>query len=354
MRLRREGSVRRRVSEPARVRRVPHGVAAAILAAGIFAAGILISGCGDAGEERIPLRVAYTKNLTMSPLLIAEAEGFFEEEGLDVELMAIEAAATGIPALLQGRIDVLPGPMSPSLFNAILRGGRLRLVADKGSYSSSQCAHQAFVVSPAAIERGEPVDLRRVGTAKEPFLQFFVERALRERGYDPDAIELFHIPQAAEFEALVAGRLDAAMVGEPWLTRVRERGGVIWTPTNELLDGFQYSVIAFGPSLLDHDPEAGRRFAVAMLRAVRRYNEGKTPRNLEIIHETLGYDREVLGKMCLPPMRNDGRIDDESILEFQRWAVERGDLDGLVQPEEFWDPSFVEHAVRVLDERAAR
>ncbi len=310
----------------------------------------LVAACGspDPADERIRLRVGFTRHLTMSPIFIAQAEGFFEQEGLDVELVAMESAASAVPALLQGRLDVLPGPMSPSLFNAILRGGRLQLVADKGSYSSDDCFHQALVVSQKLIDAGEPVVLRRVGTAKEPFLQFFVERALADRGYDLGDIELFHVPPAAEYEAIVAGRLDAANVGEPWLTRVRDRGGVVWTPTNTLLDGHQYSVIAYGPSLLDDDPEAGRRFAVAMLRGIHRYNEGKTERNIGILSDVLGHDVEMLQDICWPPMRGDGLINAESIVEFQRWALDRGDLDGLVPPESFWNPDFIEHAERVL------
>lgn len=311
-------------------------------------------GCGEPADssDLISITVGYTKHLTMTPIFIAQAEGFFEEEGLDVKLVAMQGASTAIPALLQGRLDVLPGPMSPSLFNAILRGGRLKLVADKGSYSSDRCSHQALVVSRATLDRGEPVAIERVSTAREPFLQFFVERALEQRGYDPSQVDLFHVPAASEYQAIVTGRLDAAMIGEPWLTRVRDRGGVVWTYTNELLDGHQYSVIAFGPSLLDDDPEAGRRFAVAMLRAVRQYNEGKTDRNIEIVSEALGYDVETLSEICWPPMRDDGLVNGESILEFQRWSLERGDLDGLVSPDEFWDPRFVEHAQRVLADRA--
>lgn len=336
------------MSRPARGRAAGH----APTGTGLLLAAALTAGCGPAADERTALRVAFTKNLTMSPLFIAREEGFFEEEDLDVELVAIESAATAIPALLRGRIDVLPGPMSPALFNAIVRGGRLRLVADKGSYDADACSHQAFVVSSAAAGRGDPVPLARVGTAREPFLQFFVERVLESRGYDPDRIQLYHVPQAAEFDALMAGRLDAAMVGEPWLTRAIDGGGVVWTYANDFLDGFQYSVVAFGPNLLDRDPDAGRRFAVAMLRAVRQYNSGKTARNIEIIHRSLGYERDHLSEICWPPMRDDGFVDGESILEFQRWAVERGDLDDLVSPEDFWDGRFVEHAGRVLRERA--
>ena len=311
----------------------------------------LALGCeSDTGEaELIKLSVAFTLNLTMAPVFITHAEGFFEEQGLDVELVGIESAATALPALLQGRLDVLPGPLSPSFFNAITRGGRLRLVGDKGTFMADDCFHQALVVSAKTIERGEPIVLRRVGTAKDPFFQFFVERALLENGFDPADIELVHVPQAAEYDAIVAGRLDAAMIGEPWLTRILKKGGVVWTPTNELLDGYNYSAFVFGPRLLDQDPELGERFAVAMLKGIRRYNEGKTARNLEILGDALGHDPDELRDVCWPAMRDDGQINAAGILDFQRWGLARGDLDALVPAEEFWEPRFMEHAARVLD-----
>ena len=191
--------------------------------------------------------------------------------------------------------------------------------------------------------------IERVSSAREHFLQFFVERALQANGYDPDQIEMFHLPQAAEYDAIVAGRLDAAFIGEPWLTRVRNNGGEVWTPTNTIFDGYQYSVFLYGPRLLDREPELGERFAVAMLKGLRAYDQGKTERNLQVLSEVMGHDLEELREVCWPTMGSDGFIDIESIMDFQSWALARGDLDAIVAPEDFWEPRFVEHANRVLD-----
>ncbi len=334
----------------------------------IFAAALFLfvpaSGCGpgsvaelsddsEAGGSpaRAELRVAFTRHLTMAPVFITEAEGFFDEQRIDVELVGIQSPATAMPALLQGRLDVLPGALSPAFFNAVTRGGRVRLVADKGAFDSRKCAHQAFVVSTASLERDPGhTALGRVGTAKEPFFQFFVERALIARGLDPADSEMFHVPQAAEYDALRAGRLDAAMVGEPWLTRIKKNGGgVVGSSTNELMDGYQYSVYLFGPRLLDEDPELGKRVAVALLKGVRAYNEGKTARNLEILGEALGHDPDELREICWPPMRRDGLVVAAGIRDFQEWAFSRGYLDAITVHEDYWDPRFVEHAWRVLD-----
>lgn len=307
------------------------------------------SGCSPRPDaEREHLRVGFTRHLTMSPLLIAEAEGYFEDEGLDVDLVPIESAAMGLPALLQGRLDVLPGPVSTAFFNAIHRGGRVRVISDKGTYDATSCSHNGLVISIAATQGEDPPVIERLSTTSEHFLQFFVERALVANGYDPREIEMAHIPQAAEYDAIMAGRLDAAFVGEPWYTRVRERGGRVIAPSNELFDGYQYSVVLYGPSLLDRRPGVGERFAVALLRGLRAYDQGKTERNLDVLAAVMGYDRAELVDFCWPTMGSDGFIDLSSLMEFQAWAVERGDQDAIVPPEEFWEPRFVEHANQVL------
>lgn len=307
-------------------------------------------GCSRTSDADLAkVRIAVTAHLTLAPVLIAEAEGYFEEQGVDAELVRIEKAATALPSLLQGQLDVLPGPLSPSFFNAIHRGARVRFVADKGEYSAQSCSHQALVVSAKAVRDDGPVVLHRVGGADEPFLQYFVDRALTDRGYDVSKIEMVHVPGAAEYDALISGRLDAGMVGEPWLTRVRRSGGgVVWTPTNTYLDGYHYSVFVYGPRLLDEDPELGKRVAVALLKGVRRYNEGKTERNLRTLADGLGFDLDELRDVCWPHMRDDGVINPEGILAFERWEHERGNLDAVVGFEDFWDPRFTRYALQVL------
>jgi NitT/TauT family transport system substrate-binding protein len=111
---------------------------------------------------------------------------------------------------------------------------------------------------------------------------------------------------------------------------------------------FQLSVVMYGPSVLDKNPDAGRRFMIAYLKAARQWNEGKTERNLAIVSEATGLDETLLRKACWPPLRDDGQINVQSVIDFQAWAVRREYLDNPVPEQQFWDPSFVEHANEVL------
>lgn len=312
-------------------------LAAALLSVSVIA-------CRKAPDEKsLPrVRIGYRPHLTLAPVFIAKAEGLYEAEGLDVELVPIEGVASSVPLLLQGGLDVLPGPVTAGLFNAISRGGRLRVVQEKGWYFPDDCFPTAIVRSKQlAARNGMP---RRLGTTKETFLQMFTDRTLRAHGVDPKTVELVYIPAAAEFDAIVAGRLDAANLGEPWLSRALAQGAVVWEPVNRLMGRDTYSVISYGPSLLDESPDLGERVSRAHLKAMRLYNQGKTERNLEIVAGMLGFTPDDLRTTCWPKMREDGLIDTMSLRKFQEWSKARGELDEVLPVERYWDGRFVDRA----------
>ena len=87
---------------------------------------------------------------------------------------------------------------------------------------------------------------------------------------------------------------------------------------------------------------------VAYLKGVRRFNEGKTRRNIEILAKYTGLEPALVESACWTPFREDGRIDVNSVLEFQRWALANQLVDKPMTAKEFWDPRFVEYANDVL------
>ena len=58
-------------------------------------------------QEKIKLRVSSaTKTLGYGPLWVASKMGFFDRQGLDVDLVVIRASDVGIQALAGGSLDV--------------------------------------------------------------------------------------------------------------------------------------------------------------------------------------------------------------------------------------------------------
>jgi len=312
---------------------------------------LLCFSCGrDLRDSRTHLKVVVLPFLSYGPLFIAEEEGYFAGEGLHVEFVKMNKSAQAVPLLIEGQVDVLTGTLTPALLNAIARGARIRLVADKGFLDPDGCDYNALVAQPALIESGEldsPAALRGRRIVLEPneFRGYFVEALLRQSGLSLDDIRPVDIPNAAMMDAFEQGTIELAATAEPWITRLVRTGKVrVWRPAQQVVPGFQVGAVLYGPSLLDRNPDAGRRFMRAYLRAVRQYNLGKTVRNREILARHTGLDADTLQQACWPSFRGDGRIDVRSVLDYQMWALSRGLLDRILAQEQFWDPQFIQDA----------
>src|SRR3981081_3165786 len=66
-----------------------------------------------------------------APFYIAYDKGFFKDEGLDVDLIALDSGAKVIAPLGTGELDVGSGALSVGFWNALLPGSKVRSVADR-------------------------------------------------------------------------------------------------------------------------------------------------------------------------------------------------------------------------------
>jgi NitT/TauT family transport system substrate-binding protein len=309
---------------------------------------------GEAPPKRVRLKVLYGQYLTFAPLAIASAEGFFEAQGLDVELVHTTGSVDTTPLLIRGEIDVSAGMLRIADFNAIARGATLRLVADKGHYEDGPCVSAAFLIRPAFLKTKDlesPENLRGARVAVTPlsFAEYVLETLVNSKGLTLSDLNLVRLQTPLMTTALVDGSLDFLHVPEPYLTpTLRSGSAVVWKPVREIVPGGQLAAVIYGPSLLVKNREAGRRFMVAYLQGVRQYNLGKTPRNVEIISRETRLEPGLVRDACWESIRPDGKVNVESVLDYERWAVRRGVLDAVLPPEGFWDPSFAEAASRSL------
>jgi NitT/TauT family transport system substrate-binding protein len=329
---------------------------------GCLLIALLVTACAPAGVEQnqpesVALKVGILPYISYAPFFIATEEGHFAEQGLQVELVRPGNVSEAIVALVQGDLDVAGGTVNCGYLNAMARGAKIRYVADKSYVSPTSCTYAAFIARRALVEAGEldnPAQLsgRRIAipdSIRASVLGYYIEAMLKTTDLTLDDIKIVNLPSPAQMEALEEGTVDLILTGEPWVSRILNAGhAVLWMPVQQVVPDYQHATILYGHTLLEEHPDAGRRFMVAYLKAVRQYNQGKTERNLEIVAEYTGLERELLDQLCLPPIRNDGRINVDSVLDFQAWAVEKGYLDSPVTEEQFWDPSFVEYANEVL------
>jgi NitT/TauT family transport system substrate-binding protein len=301
-----------------------------------------------------PIRVVMLPFISFLQFYIAEKEGYFKEQGLEIEFVPLGGGPEGLALLPLGEVDVYGGSVNAALINAIARGGRMRIVADKG-YVGENDLYFSIMTRKELADSGEldaPGGLkgRTVTLTPNSSLQYYFECVLKENGVGPTEVRYEFLPNPMLQEALLNKAIDLSITGDPWMVRMLKTGKlVLWKPACDVVPGLQYAITSFGPSLLDERREDGRKFMIAYLKGVRKYNEGKTEKNMQYAAEYTGLDPKLIGEMTWPCVRGDGTMNLQSIRDFQAWAVERGIVDRAVSDDQLWDLEFIEQANNALD-----
>lgn len=303
----------------------------------------------DTGDA---VRVVALPYLTHMPFYIAQAEGYFETENLDVEFVTLGRNQEVMTSLAQGDVDVMAGMLTLNELSLAEAGARIRVVAAFASPAppEAECAQAGILIRREHLESGAAVDPVRLGQLKydiNPYipLGYALDSLLGRHGLSIDDVETVDLPPVVALEALRGGQVDVTADSEPFVTRHLLGGeAVLWASLNDVLPEFQQSVVLFGPALVDERPEVGKRFMAALLRAMRQFRGGKTPENLAIVEQASGLPADLVAAACWPTLTEDGRANPAAFGGYQEWCVRRGLLDHVLADDELFDHRFIEYA----------
>ena len=154
--------------------------------------------------------------------MIAQAEGFFRDEGLEVEFVdALEIEET-LVSLITGDIDVRPGAIHAAFLSAVARGAPVRIAAGSGVLGAQGgCSYFGIVLRPGLDTAGIPA-IRSIRTSLDGSTRYVVSRMLEKRGIPLDKIDTSRLEDHLVAIALENGSLDAAAITGTGLTRSRQ------------------------------------------------------------------------------------------------------------------------------------
>lgn len=320
----------------------------------VIVALAFVAGCRSKSPDRATrksapalIRVGFLPYLSNAPLMIAMDEGYFRDEGLDVQLVPNPPTL----ALAHGDIDANPNILTTSVLTAVARGAEIRIVADKGYNNPAGCTGDAFIVR-STVDTDDLLDsprkLRELRFSWEPFteFEFLTTKLLHRAGLSLDEVTNVDVPAPSIPDAFARGSIDVRVSSEPGLSRVTRMGvAKVLLPLQDLDPNGQFAVLSYGSRLL-HDPTLGQKFMDAYLRGIHQYLKGKTARNVEIIARWTHLDPGEIRSACWTSIRPDGSVNLASIDDFARWAYERHYVDTLLDHTTLWDGRFVAQARR--------
>src|SRR5688572_18604623 len=215
------------------------------------------------------LKVGVLNFMSNSPLFIAQEDGHFAAQSLEVELVNFGTSDREmIPAILQGQLDIGASTVSTATINVMAQGGNLKFVADKGFVDpQAACPSDGWVVRKEILETGGLNSLADLQGLNFTFSQgntfeYVADLLLADAGLTRQDVQILEIRDpATRLEAMSSGTLDLTPISEPWITRMKNAGaGEMWLPLAEVIPNYSVGTIIFGSNVLEGDPEIGVRF----------------------------------------------------------------------------------------------
>jgi NitT/TauT family transport system substrate-binding protein len=329
-----------------------------------------------AGEGRAPapaavaplsppvhVRIGGLLTLALAPIYVAESRGYFAEEGLEVEYSLFDSGARMVAPLAAGQLDVGQGSHSAGMFNALATGVELKIVADNGllipGRNTSQIVARKQLVDQGFRGGGDLRGRTIAFTAAGSTVHINVARYLDLNGVRPEEMSLVEMGFPDMNAALANGALDLADQSEPLALLGTEQGILVrLMGVADYYPNRQVSVLMYGGSFVEQQPEAARRFMVAYLRGVRAYEDAFTKNVdratvVDLLVDRLPvkdrglYDR-MLADGTLLYMNPDGYAAVESIAWDQDWLVQQGLAHTKLDLGRVVDHQFVDYALARL------
>jgi len=239
------------------------------------------------------------------PLTIAEQNGYFKAEGLDVEILDFPGGARALQALLGGSVDVVSGAYEHTITQQA-KGQSIEALFLQGRYSAivlgMSKAKAAAYKSPADL-KGMKIGVTAPGSSTNMFVNVLLAKA----GLKPDAVSIIGVGATAGAVAIMQrGEIDAMSNLDPVISQL-EAGGdfvpVVDTRTAKGMQDVYGGAYAAGCIYVPTDfakkyPNTAQAIVNAMMRALR-FIQASTPDQIVAAVPASYYTDKALYKSAL-------------------------------------------------------
>lgn len=268
-------------------------------------------GCGDKKDTIRINEVAHS--IFYAPMYVAINEGYFEDEGLDVELYLGNGSDKVMTALVTGGADI--GLLGPEACVYVAAQGRTdlptvfaQLTKKDGSFLFSR--NETFSWDELA---GKEILAGRVGGMPEMTLEY----VLKQKGYtlDGDVNLNTRVSFADQGPAFAQGTGDYTTLFEPTATNMQlNNQGYVVASIGKEAGEVPYTCFAANKSYLTKNKEKVKSFLKAIMRGYQFLSDKLAQNDIDAVYNAIapsftGYDKTSIYKSI------------ESYYEIDSWAT---------------------------------
>jgi NitT/TauT family transport system substrate-binding protein len=234
---------------------------------------------GVRAAEVAQVRIGIARTMSDVGYYVADAMGFFRDEGIEVTMTPFNSAAQMMAPLGVGDLDVGGGTVSAGFYNSIGRGIATKIVADQASmkpgYGYSSLMVRKDLVDGGRYKtladlKGMKVAIGAPGTGTASALN----ETLKMGGLKYGDVDVVYLGFPEHLPAFLNKGIDAAISNEPTMTLEIEQGAAVRIVGNDVTyPDQQTAVVFYSERFSKNRHDVAERFMRAYIRGVRLYND---------------------------------------------------------------------------------
>ena len=225
----------------------------------------LVTAASVHAADLIPFKMGISAPaFTILPVHFADLGGFYEKNGLKVEIVNAEGGTRGIQVLLSGEMQAMHVGLAPAV-QANLKGADLRLVA--ATVNLMPFTFFATKQTNPPLPKGATVAISTFGSETD----IAVSIMLQQLGVTRDDVTITQIGGTTQrLGAMIAGRVDVAPLLEPAVTAARERGFPVVMDLAAKKTPWIFDAVVVTRSYLKEHPDVITRFLKAYIEGAEK------------------------------------------------------------------------------------
>ena len=250
---------------------------ALFVALSLLAAALLVAGCNknggsetrlaeDPAQKPAALKIGTLPTEDSLPLWVAEQRGYFATQGLtEFEVVSFQSAQERDAAFASGAIDAYMGDIIASA--NLEAGGKPNTIATVMLGADQSQGRFGIVAAPqSGIKTLAELANVPVGTSSATIQEYVLDGLMAESNIPSASVKVEEVKKVpVRFELLMANKIKAAALPEPFLTLAEQGGAVLVSSDASATANLSQTVLVFSDTYLEKP--GGKEAKGAVLKA---------------------------------------------------------------------------------------
>ncbi|MDB4894854.1 MAG: putative thiamine biosynthesis protein [Firmicutes bacterium] len=221
-------------------------------------------------DKPVTLKIGQLPIVDGLPFWVAEKNGYYKQQGVNVELITFKSANERDAAIMGGQIDgMLADPIATTTLYA--SGTKVQMTAIDLGVTKEEGPIGIVAAPDSGITDISQLKGVEIAISNYSMMHYVTEKLLIDAGFKPEEIKFINMAAIpVRYESLLSSKIKAATLPDPLLTMASTQGakpGKLLVSDVNAKQNYSQSVIDFSETAIKQKADGIKRFYIA-------YNQG--------------------------------------------------------------------------------